>query len=347
MQYLRRPFLSTSVFFLPIISSHATTPTLLLISEDMSSSSDSSPGNWITGSYTGDSNGVRITIATFVGVAWYNVAELIVLIFLTFKRYQGPYFWSMLISSLGILPYSAGYLIKFFDLTSTNWVPVTLLTVGWWTMVTGQSFVLYSRLHLVLQNLRVLRLVKGMIIINIFILHAPTTVLTYAANFAPSPVSIRGYDVMEKLQLTGFCVQEVIISGLYMWETNRMLQLNPDRVSRRTILQLLSVNLTCILMDIALIIIEFMNYYMYQTTLKATLYSIKLKLEIAVLGKLVNVAHQHVWRSPTFNIAGGQYPSFVDATRIAPGFNHADSVAASQASKGCVVGHEDIDGDVR
>ncbi|KAJ5187316.1 hypothetical protein N7455_000642 [Penicillium solitum] len=312
----------------------------------MSSLSNSSPGNWITGSYTGNSIGVRITIATFVGVAWYNVIELVVLIFLTFKRYEGPYFWSMLVASVGILPYSVGYLIKFFGLTTATWVPVTLLTIGWWTMVTGQSFVLYSRLHLVIQNLRVLRMVRTMIISNIFLLHIPTTVLTYAANFSSSAASVAGYDVMEKLQLTGFCVQEVIISGLYMWETNRMLRLNQDHVSRKTILQLLAVNVACILMDIALMIIEFRNYYIYQTTLKATLYSIKLKLEIAVLGKLVNIAHQHMWRSSSFTTGGGQYPSFVDPSRALHDFSHADSLATSSGSKGRTSGTEAIDSDV-
>lgn len=314
----------------------------------MTTSSHSSPGHWITGSYTGDSDGVLITIATFICVAWYNVIELIVLIFLTFKRYEGTYFWSLLIASVGILPYSVGYLIKFFDLAPTAaWLPVTLLTVGWWTMITGQSFVLYSRLHLVIQNTRVLRYVLSMIIMNVFLLHVPTTVLTYAANFSQSTSSIRGYDVMEKLQLTGFCLQEVIISGLYMWETNRMLRLNQDHVSRKTILQLLAVNAACILMDIALMAIEFKNFYIYQTTLKATLYSIKLKLEIAVLGKLVNIAHQHMWQSSSFHTAGGQYPSFVDPARAMYNFNHADSLATSSGSKGRTSGTEAVEPVIR
>jgi len=309
----------------------------------MSSTSEASPGDWITGSYTGTSIGVRIAIATFVGVAWYNVVELIVLIFLTFKRYQGPYFWSMLVSSVGTLLYSVGYLIKFFDLTSATWVPVTLLTVGWWAMVTGQSFVLYSRLHLVLENLHLLRLVKSMILINIFLLHVPTTVLTYTANFSGSYASVAGYDIMEKIQLTGFCVQEVIISSLYMWETNRLLQMNRDRGSRKTIIQLLAVNVACILMDIALMIMEFMNFYIYQTTLKATLYSIKLKLEIAVLGKLVKVAHQHLWQSST---GRGRYPSFVDPARIESDYNHPESsFRTSQSSKGRATPFETVDCD--
>lgn len=314
----------------------------------MTSSIEVSPGNWIVGSYTGNSNGVRITIATFVGVAWYNVIELIVLIFITFKRYHGPYFWSMLVSSIGILPYSVGYLIKFFGLTSATWVPITLLTVGWWAMVTGQSFVLYSRLHLVQENKRLLRTVKGMIIMNIFLLHVPTTVLTYAANFSESPTSVAGYDIMEKIQLTGFCVQEVIISSFYMWETNRMLHDNSDPGSRKTILQLLAVNVSCILMDIALMAIEFKNLYIYQTTLKATLYSIKLKLEIAVLGKLVKIAHQNVYASP-FNVGHGRYPSYVDPALRDGDYRHPGSMNPNQGSKDRETGHESFgfDDDLR
>lgn len=244
----------------------------------------------------GDSDGVRITIATFVGVAWYNVGELIVLVFLTFKKYRGIYFWSMLTSAWGIVPYSLGFLLKFFNASPVLWLPITLLTVGWWAMVTGQSMVLYSRLHLVLRDIRILHLVLGLIVLDVFLLHVPTTVLTYLANYYSTEPTLTGYNVMEKIQLTGFCIQEIIISGLYIWETNRMLKLNPESDSRKIIFNLFAVNLACILMDIALIAIEYANFYMYQTTLKATIYSIKLKLEFAVLGKLVKIAHQHVWR---------------------------------------------------
>lgn len=281
----------------------------------MSNTTSSSPGNWIIGGYTGDSDGVRIAIATFVGVAWYNVGELMVLVFLTFKKYRGMYFWSMLSSAWGIIPYSLGFLLKFFNATDALWLPITLLTVGWWAMVTGQSMVLYSRLHLVLRDIRILHLVLGLIVLDVFLLHVPTTVLTYMANYYNTDATVTGYNVMEKIQLTGFCVQEIIISGLYIWETNRMLKLNPENDSRKVIFNLFAVNMACILMDIALIAIEYANFYMYQTTLKATIYSIKLKLEFAVLGKLVKIAHQHVWRPQL--IAGPMgYPVPMDANQL-------------------------------
>lgn len=283
-----------------------------------------SPGNGIIGGYAGNSLGIKITIATFAGIAWYNAVELIILVFVTFNKYRGLYFWSLLVSaSIGVLPYSLGFLLKFFDLTSATWLSVTLLTIGWYCMVTGQSVVLYSRLHLVLRNPSVLKRVLAMIIINAIILHIPTTVLTYGSNMAPDRGAyIAGYNVMEKIQMTGFCVQEFIISGLYIWETTKMLRLDQEGGKRKIMFQLLSINLIIILMDLGLLIIEYLNLYIMETMLKGVVYSIKLKLEFAVLGKLVHLVHAHAWKPDPPN-GRTEFPDFVDATRVTSDVTHA------------------------
>jgi hypothetical protein len=51
--------------------------------------------------------------------------------------------------------------------------------------------------------------------------------------------------------------------------------------------QLFTINVLIILMDIALLGVEFANLYIIEATFKGFVYSIKLKLEFAVLGKLV------------------------------------------------------------
>lgn len=281
-------------------------------------------GDGITGGYRGSSLGMQITIATLAGVTWYNAFELVILLFVTFAQYRGLYFWSLLISSsIGLVPYSLGFLMKFFDLTSATWFPVTLLTIGWWCMVTGQSIVLYSRLHLVISNHRVLRRVLTMIIVDAIALHIPTTVLTYGTNLAkPNAPYIRGYNVMEKIQMTGFCIQEFIISGLYIWETVRMLRLDPDRTKRKIQWQLLIINTIIIILDLGLLVAEYMNYYVMETMLKGAVYSIKLKLEFAVLGKLVHLVHNHVWKAESFS-GPENLPDFVDASRVPSDVTHA------------------------
>lgn len=91
--------------------------------------------------YTGDSLPLKIIISVLLGLALYNSVELIILVLVTFQRYHGLYFWSLLIAGFGVLPYSLGFLIKFFQLLDPNgdpaYVAVALITFGWWTMVTG------------------------------------------------------------------------------------------------------------------------------------------------------------------------------------------------------------------
>lgn len=313
------------------------------------------PGDGITGGYTGDSLALKITIATLAGITWYNAIELVILVFVTFSKYHGNYFWSLLVSSsIGLLPYSVGFLLKFFQLTDQTWLSVTFITVGWWCMVTGQSIVLYSRLHLVVRNPRILRRVLTMILVDAVIFHIPTTVLTYGSNLAgpvDAPAYIRGYNVMEKIQMTGFCIQEFVISALYIWETIRMLRLDPDRGKRKIMYQLVAINLIIILMDLGLLVVEYMNKYIMETMLKGVIYSIKLKLEFAVLGKLVYLVHNHVWKSDPIGVAGEDchhqhyinhtagyshpdyhYPDFVDATRITSDLTRAVPPASSSAN---------------
>lgn len=130
--------------------------------EVASSSSWLSPGAGITAGYDGQSDSLRIVIIFLSGLAMYNAVELIAMISLTFTRYRGLYYWSLLISSIGIIPYSLGFFLKFDNLTpgDLRWIAVFLLTIGWYPMITGQSLVLWSRLHLIVSGERGDRILK-------------------------------------------------------------------------------------------------------------------------------------------------------------------------------------------
>ncbi|KAL3471567.1 hypothetical protein BJX99DRAFT_22972 [Aspergillus californicus] len=303
------------------------------------------PGNGITGGYSGESLGIKITIATLAGITWYNAIELIALVFVTFSQYRGLYFWSLLVSSsVGLIPYSLGFLLKFFNLTHATWLSVTFITVGWYCMVTGQSIVLYSRLHLVIPNQRILRRVLAMIIINVIILHFPTTVLTYGSNLAPESARsgyTNGYNVMEKIQMTGFCIQEFVISALYIWETTRMLRLDPDRGKRKIMYQLVIINSIIIIMDIGLLVVEYMDYYIMETMIKGVVYSVKLKLEFAVLGKLVFLVRSHIWKQESVSGPPPEFPDFVDATRVTSDLTHATPTIRQRSHPW--MDHDDVD----
>ncbi len=101
---------------------------------------------------------------------------------------------------------------------------------------------------------------------------------------------------MEKIQVTAFCIQEFIISGLYLYETQRILKPSASFQKKRTrqvMLHLIYVNFLIILMDITLLCTEYADLYEIQITFKGALYSVKLRLEFAVLNQLMSLTSHH------------------------------------------------------
>ncbi|KAJ5823381.1 hypothetical protein N7447_005721 [Penicillium robsamsonii] len=231
---------------------------------------------------------VLTVVACFIGIAWYNALELIVLCFATFKRYGGCYFWCLLVASFSIIPFGLGYILIIFNIY-TSMFPVAMELVAWVGMVTGQSLVLWSRLHLVCHSPTVLRATLVMIIVDAIILHIPGSVLELGSHSNKSSLFSAGFNIFERIQLIGFSIQEIILSVIYSWEAVRLLNLRPRGRYRGTLVQLLIVNIAMILMDAAIIGVEYSGFFEIHVALKAMVYSVKLKLEYAILGKLVGI----------------------------------------------------------
>lgn len=233
---------------------------------------------------------IAMVIAGFFAISCFNVIEIIVFIFNTFKRRNGLYFWSMLVASVGIPVHAVAVLLRYFQLAPN--FPMCVVTVlGWYAMVTGQAVVLYSRLHLVVGDNRKIRWVLIMIITNVCILHFPVTVLFLGSNLGGENL-LKPFIIYEKIQLTGFCIQEFIISGLYIWETIHALKpvlMMKGPNERKVIRYLILINILIVLLDISLLITEYTNNFDIQTTYKTAVYSIKLKMEFNILNQLLDV----------------------------------------------------------
>lgn len=242
-----------------------------------------------------ESTAMKTTVAVFLSVALYNALELIVLILFTFHHYRGLYFWSLLICDVfGIIPTTIGAVLHFFAI-GPLWLALILSVVGFYAMVPVQSLVLYSRLHLILHNDKVLRYLLLLIFIVAGLFLPPTTVTIFGSAYTQSPHWNRAYQVTERLQLTAFCFQESLISAMYIRESAKLLRLWPSGRGRRKLVmyELLSINFIIILLDSSLLVLEYWNLYYLQVSFKSLVYSVKLKLEFAVLGKLVSIATCH------------------------------------------------------
>ncbi|EME39451.1 hypothetical protein DOTSEDRAFT_28600 [Dothistroma septosporum NZE10] len=122
-----------------------------------SSTSWTSPGAGTTGGYDGKSDTLRTFTVFMAGLAivsmpisfkrrsthhlitraqadaghiQYNACELIIMIFLTFSRFRGMYFWSLLIAATGIIPNALGLMLKFMNVTASGnvkWLSIILV----------------------------------------------------------------------------------------------------------------------------------------------------------------------------------------------------------------------------
>ena len=207
----------------------------------------------------------------------------------TFKRHNTLYFWSLIVTSWGIISHSLGVLLKWF-VGSCPWeVHTAFASFGWWGMVTGQSLVLYSRLHLVVRNQRVLRAVLVMIIFDFCLLQVPTTVLKFGSTRTEAGVWLMVYHVYERIQLIVFTLQELIISIIYIRAAVVWLSPGDTERKRHTKQFLIYLNVLCIALDIAIDCEVFIDAWIYEEATQSLAYAIKLTLEFAVLNQVIEV----------------------------------------------------------
>ncbi|KAJ6023693.1 hypothetical protein N7540_004490 [Penicillium herquei] len=176
-------------------------------------------------------------------------------------------------------------IVSMFSIGAYNALEVGISTFNYFTRY--QAMVLYSRLKLVVPDQYAARCVLGMITTNAIVLHIPMTVLFFGVNLGDERFH-RAAHIYDRIQLSGFCIQDLIICGIYSYQARRSLQPVLEargRDGQRVLVHLILVNIIVVLMDLALVVVEFRAHYL-EVSIRTVVYSIKLKLEFAVLTRL-------------------------------------------------------------
>ena len=230
-------------------------------------------------------------MAAFIAVAMYNAIEIHVQVFAVFKHRRGLYFWSILVTACGIVLLSVGNIALKLMTPGVNFAFYsTFVCMGWWMVVLGQATVLYSRLHLVVRSRTIMRAVPIMIGCVFFGFCIPTSIATYGSNSDASAYWLPIFNRIERVQLLVIELQETIISGIYIWATAKILRPSFNPQTKRVMWSLININAFVVALDIVMITMEFLNYYDLEASLKPMLYSVKLKVEFAVLNQLMAIA---------------------------------------------------------
>ncbi|KAI3093176.1 hypothetical protein CBS147333_10123 [Penicillium roqueforti] len=226
-----------------------------------------------------------VQIVSMFSIGAYNALETGIVTFDTFKRYRGLNFWSMQVASWGILVHALPAMARFISQASS--LPTSIpFILGWYAMVTGQAVVLYSRLNLVVSDVRKVRWVLWMIIANACVLHIPMTVLFFGLSNGDARFA-RPAAIFDRIQTTGFCIQDFVICGIYIYEavgTLKSIIAVRGRDGRNAIIHLLCINTIVVILNVLLLLTEYKLHYV-QVSFKTVVYSVKLKLEVSVLNR--------------------------------------------------------------
>jgi hypothetical protein len=233
-------------------------------------------------------------MAVLFGIRYLVSFELLFRVSYSLRNLRGLYFWSLIAGAFGCVTHITGNVVKFF-VAGVPWTASTILIIiGWWMMVRGQSLVLYSRIHLVVDKKIVIWSIRAMIA-SIFAIcfTAGTTALTWAnITHGSDPKIAFTFFIIERTQLCAFLPLEASLSMIYVVATWRVLRSNAILRVKRVVKFLIITNMAIIALDGTVLCKQFLNWYAIQATLKPAVYAVKLKLEFEFLNQLFFITNQ-------------------------------------------------------
>lgn len=143
----------------------------------------------VTGGLQNASLGLNMALASFCAIALTNALEVIALAWWSFRKRKGLYFWAINISALGTILYAIGCILKFYNLIDPIVLGAIIILLGWIPMLSGQSLVMYSRLHLIMTDVKKGRWILWMIIFNGVVFHSSTSALMIGVRSYSYPLA--------------------------------------------------------------------------------------------------------------------------------------------------------------
>jgi hypothetical protein len=221
---------------------------------------------------------------------------------------------AILVSLWGCLIFSIANILENF--TDKKDVASALLNIGWIAMTTGFSFVLYSRLHLLHPDPRLLKAILILIIVNVFLFHIPVFVVTTLGNEHPTLAIYHVYHILSQTEVA-FTVQELIITTTYIYLFVQFTKdLRQEPKTTMTLGLLLGSEVIVLAADVTLNVLLFTKIYLARQMTQAFIAALKRRIEFVVLNSLVDYSQIKSRRAETLS-----WPSRAETFITFPGQN--------------------------
>lgn len=276
--------------------------------------------------------------SAFVGIVFFLFLETTFEIFRVFKKRRGLYFWALFVGVVSCAINNLAILLKYLvPGTEHIWPLYTLLALSSWTCYSlAQLLVLYSRLHLVVDNAAIQRWVLCLIFACAFLFVVPIWIVVWPAWNINEEITKRwsGPDgIVERFTQLGFTLAECIVSGIYINALVRLLRWKPTVRQRRVFLDLVYVNIITISLDILSALLVYLNQTGISHPVQIFSYILKFRLEFVVLNQLMAVAARGI-RRETFGEKRYHLDTQVDSTQWDQHFHSSEGGDRPQGSDG-------------
>jgi hypothetical protein len=194
---------------------------------------------------------------------------------------------SILSSTCGTVVIASSHILNHFGNAPT--VSLVLDSTSWIFMVTGFACVLYSRLHVIYKNRRVLRCCLAVILVNAILCHPIVIVGSIYSGVHKNLILRFGF------YLDGvFVLQEIGLGGCYIFFFLKFVkgfQNEPDAESMLRKLIIAECIVFCI--DTVSIGLLYAEFYVPREAITPFCYAVKLKVEFFILNLLVRYSQRH------------------------------------------------------
>ncbi|KAH7386671.1 hypothetical protein DE146DRAFT_665369 [Phaeosphaeria sp. MPI-PUGE-AT-0046c] len=283
----------------------------------------------------------RLCIAMSAISIWSTV-PLTTRLLTTMKRRSGLYFYSILITSIGISVRQIGVLMVWFTPHCPWAIRRILIEVGSMAMVSGFSLVLYSRLNLIAMNYRIRRAVLAMMIFNGFVWHVAVIINNAGIRYLKErghTDRVPGWEMVhipiEKIKIVMFTTQEIVISLFYVRAAYQYLQgkFNTSKGKARSAMSLLLlIQVIIIASDVAICTLNLVGERQLKVIVHSFVYAIKLELEFVVLNQLIALSKMGLPGIPSRGCgAKGNQPDDADDGKVVLRVEEAEAAACKSA----------------
>jgi hypothetical protein len=231
-------------------------------------------------------------MASLIALTYYISGELILLVFLTFKRYNGVYFYSILVSTCGVIIYSTGIILFNFQNPTTVTMATTVLNVGFSFATTAYPVVLWSRLHLIIGHRpRLLRVLLVIIIFTGVAVVADTVGINYGITYR-HPESYHATGILTHVEALVLSSQQILLSSMYTYFAVTFFKSGSSHHTRNIIIRLVIVQFICFTLDCMTEWLVFTDRLRLFVAVEALSYMVKLRLEFIVLNSLRSIVQR-------------------------------------------------------